>query len=332
MKMLLTGGHGFIGSALVPRLLAAGHELRCLVRERSDTRRIDGLPWERAVGDVRDRASVEAALAGCEGLFHLAAVSAWPEHRSPHLAPTIDEGTRIVLEAAEALGLRRVVHVSSAAAIGASTRPELRHEASPYDAAGRHLKYAEAKRAAEAHARAVATRGRLDVVIVNPTETYGPGDDALVTAGNLLTALKDPVALGCPGGTSVVHVDDVARGLVAAFERGRSGERYILGGDNVSVPELLRLTLRLAGQSKPVVIAPGGLLRGVVWALDRLGLPTPVVPEVLDYATLYWFVDNRRAREELGVSFRPAAEVVADTLRWLVRAGHLAPAEAPALA
>jgi dihydroflavonol-4-reductase len=332
MRILLTGGHGFIGARLTALLVDQGHALRCLVRATSDVTRIAGLPWERALGDVRDRSSLAAAMAGCDALVHLAAISGWDDHRSPELGPVIDAGTRNVLEVAEALGLRRAVHVSSLAAINGSSRPQLFDEGATFTLAGRGLRYAEAKVESERHAREIAARGRLEVVIVNPAETYGPGDDRLVTAQNLLDPLRSWPALACAGGTSVVHVDDVAAGIAAALERGRSGERYILGGDNLSVPALIRLTLRVAGQRKPVVRLPRALLRRGVRLLDRLGLPTPMLPEVLDYATLYWFADNRRAREELGLRFRPAQVVLSDTLRWLVEAGHLRAEQAPALA
>ncbi len=332
MQLFVTGGHGFIGSRLARLALERGHTLRCLVRPTSDTHRIDDLDWTPAVGDIRDRDALRGAMDGCEGVIHLAAVSSWEDHRSPALLPTIDDGTRNVLEVAEALGLRRMVHVSSLAAVNGSPDPELFDEEAPFTLSDRGLRYAEAKLAAEAHARAVAARGRLEVVIVNPAETYGPGDHGLVTASNLLDILRDWPAVACAGGTSVVHVDDVAAGILAALERGRSGARYILGGDNLSVPELVRLTLRLAGQRKPVLVLPRGPLRHGVRLLDRLGLPTPLLPEVLDYATLYWFADNRRAREELGLCFRSAEDAIRDTLRWLLAADLLPPRLAPALA
>ena len=280
---------------------------------------------------MRDRAALRRAMDGCEGVVHLAAVSSWEEHRSPVLGQTIDDGSRNVLEVAEELGLARAVHVSSVAAINGAPEPQIFDEDAPFTLQGRGLRYAEAKVAAEAHARTVAARGRLEVVIVNPAETYGPGDEGLVTAKNLVDTLSGWPAVACAGGTSVVHVDDVAEGIAAALERGRSGARYILGGDNLSIPELVRTTVRLAGKGTPTLVLPRALLCHGVRLLDRLGLPVPLLPEVLDYATLYWFMDSTRAREELGVTFRPADEVLRDTLRWLLEAGHLRPEQVPAL-
>ena len=330
MKVFVTGAHGFIGARVTRVLRARGHALRCLVRETSDTSRIDELEWERVVGDVRDPATVRDGMRGCEACIHLAAVSSWEAIRSDALRPTIVDGTRHLLDAAVQAGVRRVVHVSSVAAINGSRSPEIFDESSAFTLAGRGLAYAEAKLESEAIARAYAARGELEVVIVNPAETYGPDDRAMVTAGNLRDILRSWPAMGCRGGTSVVHVDDVAEGMVLALERGRSGERYVLGGDNLSIRELVALTLEIAGSRRPIVILPNGLLEAIVRALAWCRLPTPIAPDVLDYATLYWFVDNGKARRELGARFRPAREVLAPTIAWLHDAGHVPRRGAPA--
>ncbi len=323
MKVFLTGGHGFIGSRVSHKLHARGHALRCLVRATSDTYRIDDLPFERFVGDVRDRGSMVEGMQGCDACIHLACVSSWDDIKSDAMRPTVLDGTRNLLENAVAAGLKRVVYVSSGTAVNGSATPEVFDESSDFTLSGRGLIYAETKNEAEAMVREYAARGDLEVVIVNPMETYGPEDTGMITAGNLRDILKDWPALGCTGGTSVVHVDDVAEGMVLALEKGRSGERYILGGDNLSVRDLIELTLEIAGQKKPIVIVPNALMKGVINGMAKLGLPTPVIPEVLDYATLYWFMDNRKAREELGATFRPARETLAPVVEWLFEARHV---------
>jgi dihydroflavonol-4-reductase len=308
MKVFVTGAHGFIGARVTRALHTRGHELRCLVRETSDTSRIDDLPWERVVGGVRDPGTMLDGMRGCEACIHLAAVSSWEAIRSDALRPTIVEGTRHLLDVAVRAGIRRVIHVSSIVAINGTRTPEISDESSAFTLAKRGLLYAEAKREAEAIAREHAARGPLEVVIVNPGETYGPDDRAMVTAGNLRDILCSWPVVGCRGGTSIAHVDDVAEGMVLALERGRSGERYVLGGDNVSIPELIALTLDIAGSRKPVLILPSRLLQAIVRALAWCRLPTPVMPDVLDYATLY---------------FRPAREVLEPTITWLYDAGHV---------
>jgi dihydroflavonol-4-reductase len=180
--------------------------------------------------------------------------------------------------------------------------------------------YSRAKARAEAVCRAAAADG-LPVTIVNPGEVFGPHDAALITACNLVDFAKSWPVLVCAGGTAVVHVDDVAEGVVAALDRGRPGERYILAGENVTIRELAELTLELLGQRKPIVSVPNRLLRWLGALGTALGLPLPFNPAVLPYATRYWFVDNSRARTELGVSFRSARQTLAPTLAWLAESG-----------
>jgi dihydroflavonol-4-reductase len=189
---------------------------------------------------------------------------------------------------------------------------------------GRGYAYAHAKAAAESLARLAAADG-LPVVIVNPCEVYGPHDTGLVTAVLLVDFARSSPVLVCTGGTSVVYVDDVADGIIAALHRGSRDQRYILGGDSLTIAQLARLTLELLGQSnKRVILLPNGF---VLW-LARVGstfhVPLPFNPAVIPYATRYWFMDNSRARTELGVSFRSATETLELTLAWLAGAGDLA--------
>jgi dihydroflavonol-4-reductase len=322
-RVLVTGGHGFIGNRVVRRLLDHGDAVRCLVRPGSDTSRINGLAWECATGDVRDAAAILDAMADCAACVHLASVSSWEGIRSEAVESTAIEGVRNVLEAARRVGARRVVVVSSAAAINASRTPRLFDESSPFELAESGLRYAIAKHRAEDVAREYAANG-LDVVIVNPVETYGPDDTGFVTAGNLRDALQSWPALACRGGSGIAHVDDVANGIVLALDKGRSGERYILGGENLTIAQLIRRTLAIGGQSgKPVVVLPNRLLVGLVGALTLARLPTPVLPDVLAYATRYWFMNDTKARHELGYTSRPAREILEPTIAWLRAAGHV---------
>lgn len=318
----MIGGGGFIGSAAVRRLVAGGARVRCLVRPGStNTARLAGLDWERADGDITDAAAVARAAIGCRAIVHLASPTAWKDIDSPSLETTVRAGTRNVLDAARSAG-QRVVFVSSVVAVNGADEPVVFDETSPFTLTDPSLRYAHAKHAAEEQCRAAA-RGGADVVIVNPAETYGPEDTGLITAGSLKDiALSTPVMI-CTGGTSIVHVDDVAAGVVAALERGRAGERYVLGGDNLTVRQLAELTLELLGRRATVVTVPNGFLRWLGRTALRLGVPLPLEPRVIPYATKYWFVDNAKARTELGCTFRPAREVLAPTLAWLRRAGHV---------
>jgi dihydroflavonol-4-reductase len=322
MRVFMTGGNGFIGSVVTCALVARGYEVRCLLRSTSQTERIDGLPVERVFGDVREPGSLRAGMVGCDAVIHLASLSSWNDIQSPLLQEVVVGGTRHVLEAANAAGGLRTVYVSSSVAVNATHVPVVQNEDSPMTLRLERYPYARAKVAAEALCRAAAGRG-LPVVIVNPGEVYGPNDTALITAGNLVDFATSYPVLACSGGTSVAHVEDVANGILAALERGRPGQRYILGGENLTVRQLAQLTLARLGQDKPILVLPNALVRALAAVGTTLRLPLPFNPAVIPYATRYWFMDNAKARTELGVSFRSAAEAVGSALRWLCESGRI---------
>jgi dihydroflavonol-4-reductase len=314
--IFVTGGNGFIGSVVVRRLLERGYEVRCLLRANSNTDRIAGLPHQTALGDVRDRAAVEQGVRGCDGVIHLAGLSNWNDINSPLMEEVVVAGTRNVLAAAKLAGDIRMAFVSTAAAINGSSTALVFNEESDFTLDPRRYNYSRVKRIAEDSCRIAAKEG-LPVAIVNPTEVYGPHDTALNTAGNLVDFAKSSPVLVCRGGTSVVHVDDVAEGTILALEHGEAGERYILGGDNLSIAELAHMTMDILGKRKPVVQLPNTLVRAAGTAARTLKAPFPVNPNVIPYATLFWFMDNQKARSELGATFRGAAETLTPTLAWL---------------
>jgi dihydroflavonol-4-reductase len=323
MRVFVTGGNGFIGSVVVRHLLSRGHDVVCLLRETSRTDRLVGLDVTRARGDVRDGISLQRAIRGCDCTIHLAAPGGWSADDPTMLREVIVGGTRNVLAAAAGLQAHRVVVVSSVVAIGATDEPRLLDERTEFVLRDRTMHYAHAKHDAELLVHGAVARGS-PVIIVNPAEVYGPGDTDLATAGNLVDFATATPVLVCHGGTSVVHVDDVAAGIVAALARGRVGERYILGGDNLTIRELARLVLRIVGRRRPIVRVPNGLARVASRAAAAWHIPLPFNPYVVPYATRFWFVDNSKARRELGVQFRGARDVIAPTIEWLTRQGELA--------
>jgi dihydroflavonol-4-reductase len=323
MKVLVTGGNGFIGSVVVKTLVREGHTVRCLLRPTSETARLDGATYERATGDVRDPASLTAALEGCEAIIHLASLSAWDQIDSPLMDEVVVGGTRNILAAARARAGTRVVFVSSILAVNGSAKPHQFDESAEWTLHDRRLSYSRAKRQAERMCREAVTAG-VPVVIVNPGEVYGPNDTALITACNLIDFAKSKPVLVCNGGTSVVYVDDVALAIVRALEKGRSGERYILGGDNLSVKQLAALCLELLGQRKLIVKVPNRVIEALTLVATRLHIPLPYNPHVIPYATKFWFVSSQKAKRELGVSFRSARETLAPTLDWLKQTGRIA--------
>ncbi len=322
MNVLVTGGNGFIGSVVVRTLVAEGHKVRCLLRETSKTDRLDGVTYERAIGDVRDAASITEAASGCDAIIHLASLSAWDQIDSPLMDEVVEGGTRNVLATAKATPGTRVVFVSSILAVNGSDRPKQFDEASVWTVPDAHLKYSRCKRRAEAMCMAAVREG-VPVIIVNPGEVYGPNDTALITACNLIDFAKSKPVLVCSGGTSVVYIDDVALAIVRALEKGRVGERYILGGDNLSVQDLAKLSLELLGQKKTILKVPNAVIKAIATIGTRFRLPLPFNAHVIPYATKYWFMSNAKAKRELGVEFRSARETLGPTLDWLRQTGRI---------
>jgi len=328
MKILVTGGTGLIGSRAVRSLVDRGHDVRCLVRSDRRRARLDGLPVEQVRGDLFDFASLSRAVADCDACVHLAGVSGWDHITGPAVERIIHGGTLRLLDAVQAAGIGRFVYVSSTAAIDGTTRPVVLDERSRFTLGGSGLAYALAKHATE---KAVLARNGagFETVVVNPAETYGADDDDWITAGSLRDILRGWPALATTGGTSLVHVDDVADGIAGAIDRGRPGQRYILGGDNLTIAELVRLTLRLAGARRPVVVLPFPMLTAAVAACRLVGAQPPVEPGVLGYLRLYWFVDSAKARAELGFRPRGARETLAPVVRWVREQMAAAVADAP---
>jgi dihydroflavonol-4-reductase len=227
------------------------------------------------------------------------------------------DGTRNVLEAAQRMGNLRTVFVSTCAAINGTPEPQVLDETAMFTLDPSVYIYAGAKHEAEAICAEYAEKG-VPVITVNPCEVYGPEDEELITASYLVDALKDWPVMSLYGGTAVAHVEDVANGIILALEKGRGGERYILGGENLHVRQVMEKTLAAGGQAgKYILQLPNGLTKAVIKTLARFKLPTPVIPDIVDYGTLFWFMDCSKAQEELGYTYRSADETIADVVKWL---------------
>ncbi len=323
MKIFVTGGNGFIGSNVVRLLLEEGHEVKCLVRETSDTSRLEGLGWEKYIGDVRDKESVLNGVKGCDAIVHLASPSSWNDIDSPHMQAIVEDGTRNVLDASRECGDLRVVYCSSIIAINGTDAPQAMDETSSFTLTDPKMVYAMSKNEAEKICDSYFEEFGTPVITVNPAEVYGPQDTGFVTAGNLVDFAESYPVLVSHGGTSITHVEDVAKGIVRALEVGRPGERYILGGENLTIRDLAAKTLEILEKKKPIVAVPTPMLNALTSVGVALRLPLPYNPLVIPYATKYWFVDNKKAVEELGVEFRRAEDVLRPTLEWLREEGHI---------
>ncbi len=323
MQVAVTGGSGFVGAVLVRRLLAQGHRVRCLVR--NTTAALDGLDVELVKGDVLDPDSLAPLLDGAEVSYHLAAfISIDGDHGGRVTAINVD-GARNVARAALAAGVRRHVHTSSIHAFDLQddgTVDETSDRAGP-----RHPAYDRSKAAGEAAVQEVIGDG-LDGVIVYPSGVFGPGDHVPSRFGQaLLWMANRSLPALVPGGFTWVDVRDVVDGILAAAERGRTGEGYLLAGYWASVPELA-LMVGEAAQKRPM------RLTVPMWLARATAPAATVIARALDSEPLYTTeglhalrakcrVSDDKARAELGFAPRPLAESIGDTIEYYRQQGWL---------
>ena len=327
MRALVTGTTGFVGAAVARALLAEGWEVRALVRGGSDRRNVAALPVEQIVGDLTDTASLERALAGCEAAFHVAADYRLWAPQPQELYRTNVDGTAHLLDAAQRAGVRRIVYTSSVATVGLPAGGGPGAEDSPVGLADMIGHYKRSKFLAEERAREAAARG-VPVVIVNPSTPIGPGDVKPTPTGQIvLDAARGRTPAYVDTGLNIVHVDDVAAGHLLAFHRGRIGERYILGGEDMTLRQILTLIAQLVGRSPPRIRLPHGAVLPVAYISEifaRLtGRPTRVTVEGVRMARKRMFFSSAKAVRELGYHWRPPADAFADALRWFREQGLL---------
>jgi dihydroflavonol-4-reductase len=315
----VTGGSGFLGFHLVEQLRALGARVRILSLPPEATHPLAGCSeLECFWGDVRDAALVRRAVVSCEVIFHTAAVVAFSGPALRLMDSIGREGTRNVLAAA-GQGTR-IVHTSSIMAVGGTRTGEPLTEASPFPDATLKLAYVRAKRQAEALALEAADR--QDVVVVNPAFLIGPRDYGPSEMGRFcLRFWKGRMPLALPGGINVVDVRDVALGHILAAERGRSGRRYILGGEDRTFAELMAALATVAGlRPRAVPRLPAFLLgptaavtTALAWLRGRPAYPSWQHARLGRYL---WYARSVRARHELGYRPRPLAECLTDTYHW----------------
>lgn len=322
MRVLVTGANGFIGSVVTRKLLEQNYQVRCLLRSTSNTDRLENLTFERAIGDVRDIESIRSAMKDCDTCIHLASLSNWNDINSPKMDEVVIGGSKNMLQCAAEIPSMKMLYVSSAAAINGSTEPQIFNEDSPCTLDLERFSYSRAKKAVEDLCIKAHQQG-LHVSIVNPGEVYGPNDTGLITAGNLIDFAQSSPALTCAGGTSVVHVDDVAAGIIKALFFGRSGERYILGGDNLTINELAQLSLKIMGKKTRIIQVPNWTLKTGAVLATALKFKFPINPAIIPYATMYWLMDNSKAKNELGLSFRNAENTLRPTIEWLIKEKYI---------
>lgn len=329
MKALVTGATGFVGAAVARALLREGCEVRALARKGSDRRNLQRIAVEVVEGDLNDPASLAPAVAGCEALFHVAADYRLGAFDPRELYQTNVEGTRNILNAARAAGVRRVVYTSSVATIGIPKDGTPGSEDTPATLEDMVGHYKRSKFLAEEAARE-AVRAGSEVVIVNPSTPVGPGNVKPTPTGQLVfDAAAGRMPAYVDTGLNIAHVDDVAAGHLLAFQRGRPGERYILGGEDMTLREILGEIAQLVGRKPPSIRLPSAVVMPIAYVAEALarvtGRPTRVTVEGVRMARKLMFFSSAKAVRELGYQWRKPTQAFADAIDWFRAEGLLQP-------
>ncbi len=323
---LVTGGTGFVGSHVARALVQRGYGVRILRRTTSRLDAIADLDCEHAIGDVMDPESLTAAMQGVDWVFHTAAVADYWRNDPARIYAVNVDGTRNVLLAAEAAGVKRVIFTSSAAAMGYRTDLRPVDESVRFNFDQHITPYGHSKFLAEAEVYRAIRRG-LDCVILNPTVIIGPGDLNQISSSVVVEAARGNVPpTAPPGGVTLIDVRDVAEAHVAAAERGRTGERYLLGAVDLTHKAWLRLTAHTVGRSRMAVTLPAPLVRGVAVAADvlrRYGVPVPIEGNQLRLSTNMMFYDCRKSWRELGAPSVPIQQSLREAYEWYRAHGDL---------
>jgi len=327
-RCLVTGATGFVGAAVARALLAQGRRVRVLAREGSDRRNLDGLDVEVATGDLLDAASFPPALAGCEALYHVAAdYRLWTPDPARMYAINV-EGTRALMQAALTAGVPRIVYTSSVATLGLREDGKPANEGTPVTLEQMVGPYKRSKFMAEQAVRAMVKEQGLPAVIVNPSTPIGPRDVKPTPTGRMVVeAASGRMPAYLDTGLNFAHVDDVALGHLLAFERGKIGERYILGGENMDLKSMLGLIAALSGRRAPWFKVPRRPLFPIAFVAEQVSRFTGKEPFVtvdgLRLAAKKMYFTSAKAERELGYHARPAKEGFVDALVWFRAQGYV---------
>lgn len=326
---LVTGANGHLGNNVCRELVKRGTRVRAMLRASADPAPLEGLDVEIVRGDIMNAADVARAVDGCAGVHHTAAgFLMWSRDPERDIVRPSIEGTRLVLEAAHKAGVERVVYTSSGGTIGFSTSPDRALDETEFTTHP-HTHYMKGKCAAEKEALAFSKRTGLPLVVVNPGLILGPRFWKLSES---VRQVEQFLNQGAPayfdGGFPVVDVEDVAAGMARAMEKGRSGERYILSGENVTVKQLFDLMAELTGIPAPARKLPVPILRIAATGMELVSKLTGSRPmldrsQVDEFAGKWGYMTNAKAVRELGATFRNARETVARTIAWLLARGFV---------
>ncbi|WP_454733461.1 MULTISPECIES: hopanoid-associated sugar epimerase [Cupriavidus] len=326
--VLVTGASGFLGSAVARQALARGFRVRAMVRAQSPRRNLDGLPVEIVEGDMRDARAMEAALQGVRYLFHVAADYRLWAPDPEEIVRTNVAGTEAVMGAAQACRVERIVYTSSVATLRVAGATAPVNEDAPMSGHEAIGAYKRSKVLAERVVEGMVARDGLPAVIVNPSTPIGPRDVRPTPTGRIIVeAASGKIPAFVDTGLNLVHVDDVAEGHMLALERGATGERYILGGQDVTLQQMLADLAAMTGRRPPTIKLPRWPLYPLAYAAEAVARVTGKEPfltaDGLSMSKYQMFFSSDKARRVLGYQARPYQEALREALEWFRAAGYL---------
>ena len=329
MTVVVTGATGFVGSAVVRSLLTRGETVRVMARAGSDRRNLEGLDIDVVEADLLDPQSLTTLVAGASGLYHLAADYRLWSRRPDEIYQANLEGTRNLIRASADAGVERIVYTSSVATLGINRDGTPADEETPSSLKDMIGHYKRSKYLAEEAVKELITEDGLPIVIVNPSTPIGPRDVKPTPTGRMIVeAAAGRMPAFVDTGLNVVHVDDVAEGHLLAYDVGKVGERYILGGTNMTLAEILEGIARLTGGRAPRVKLPHSLVMPIAAASEAWSRLRPngtpfVTLEGVRMARKRMFFSSAKAISDLGYRFRPWEEALSDSIDWFKRGGYL---------
>jgi len=328
MKTLITGAAGFVGAAVLRELLKKGHKVKALVRQSSVLNNLKNLDVEIVYGDLKDRESLKKSLKDCKYLFHVAADYRLWVPKPEEIYQNNVKGTENLMEEALNSEIEKVVYTSSVAVLGKPINGDIANEKTPVNVSQMIGHYKKSKFLAEEKVKELYITRKLPVVIVNPAAPVGPRDIKPTPTGKMiLDAAMKKIPAYLDTGLNIVHVDDVAKGHMQAFNKGKLGERYILGGTNLTLKEMLEIISVLCGNKPPKIrlprkpLYPIGYFFEIFARLFNIKYPMLTV-DMIRMAEKKMFYSSEKAKKELNYKHKSAKIALKDAIQWFIDNGY----------
>ena len=328
MKTLITGAAGFVGAAVLRELLKKGHKVKALVRQSSVLNNLKNLDVEIVYGDLKDRESLKKSLKDCKYLFHVAADYRLWVPKPEEIYQNNVKGTENLMEEALNSEIEKVVYTSSVAVLGKPINGDIANEKTPVNVSQMIGHYKKSKFLAEEKVKELYKTRKLPVVIVNPAAPVGPRDIKPTPTGKMiLDAAMKKIPAYLDTGLNIVHVDDVAKGHMQAFNKGKLGERYILGGENLTLKEMLEIISILCGNKPPKIRLPRKPLYPIGYVFEifaRLfNIKNPMLTvDMIRMAEKKMFFSSEKAKKELNYKYKSAKNALKDAIQWFIDNGY----------